>query len=159
MLSDVTLGSSRLFSIIHGDYLSTLSFLKHGTKAIHWLLACGADDVSNHQSHNCSNSLLPNSKIILSEIAERSESKSRELKTPISPAHEFCSSALRSPETRLNSLWECRQLHPVSPFLRHLEFISILFGCADNFTQLLADLGLGSFWMCRRPTGKIRCRG
>ena len=38
--SDVALDFSRKFSIIHGDYLSTLSSVKHGTRTIHWLLAC-----------------------------------------------------------------------------------------------------------------------
>ena len=62
-------------SSIHGDYLNTLSLLKHGTRTIHWLLACRADDVVNYQSHDCSNSKLPNSKIILPKTAARRESK------------------------------------------------------------------------------------
>ena len=72
---DVNLGSSRMFVIIRGDYLYTLSLLKHGTCIIHWLLAREADDVVNYQSHGCSNSELPNTGIFISEIAVKRESK------------------------------------------------------------------------------------
>ncbi len=139
-----------MFSIKHGDYLNILYLFKHGTGTIHWLLACRADDAAKYQSHDCSNSPLPKSRIILSEIGDRNESKSRDLETPNFPPHELSSSSWRSLGTRVNSRWECRHLHPVSLVLRPLEFISFLFACADNFSQLPADLGLCSFWICRR---------
>ena len=43
--SDVTFGSPRMFSIIHGNYLNTLSLLKHGARTRHWLLAHRIDAV------------------------------------------------------------------------------------------------------------------
>ena len=62
-------------------------------------------------------------------MAERSESKSWDLKTPISPPLKFSS-------------WRSIDL---------LGLVSILFGGADSFTQLPADPCCGSSWMCRHP--------
>ncbi len=113
--SDVTLGSSRMISIIYGDYLNTLSSLKHRSRTIHWLLTYRIDDVPKYQSHGCSKTPPLKSRNILSEIAERSEWKSWDTKNSkfFSPQVLFVT-IWRSPGTLLDSFWECRQLHSVS---------------------------------------------
>ena len=139
--SDVTLGSSRMFSIIHGDFLNTLSSLKHGARTIGQLLAPRVCDVPKYQSEDCSNSPPLNSRNILSETAETSESKSLDSKnSKLSP--------LRFSSSDLQILWDSSQsslgLQATSPNFLQTSLqntlqilIPVLFRClavADTLT-------------------------
>ena len=125
-----------MFFIKHGDYLSTLSFLKNGTRTIHWLLACRIIEVVKYQSHDCCNSPPSNSRIIPSDIVGRSESKSWDLKTPISPLLESSSSRSKIFWYSFRFSLGVQNASPSLPLFQPPGFHSILFGYAVNFTQL-----------------------
>ncbi len=153
--SDATLGSSRMFSIIHRDYLKTLSLFQHGARTIHWFLAHRIDDVLKYQCHDCPNSPPPKSRTILSERAERNESKKmglEQLQTLLSS-----DSVRHDLEVSLDSTRFSLGVQAASPnFLQTSPhdtlqiLLPVLFGCLD-VADVDVDLLSASLELISRP--------
>ncbi len=156
---DVILGSTRMFCVerrseCRGNYLHTLHPLN---------MARGlAYEVINHQSRDYSNSQLPDSRIIISETAERRESKNWDLISD-RRGSAWSSSGVNLPPSQvwvvISEVFGCFGCHSPAN-IRHKDQALVLSPCrftgnhlsslcTGNFTQRLADFGL-VFWTCRR---------